>query len=162
MGSVANMEGDGQSRKSFRGQGCQTDRYTLKPSIFPSVKVKYWKIAVGQEVKVPSPDINDQLRRMLHAVEDILDRAYLVHTLWCVIVFPWGIPQLQSDRRGCPVTTDLIMREPRQTTCCTSYIVPKCKHTHFIIRKIKQSLNLRSIVVCTTINGSQQKKFGSV
>ena len=39
-----------------------------------------------------------------------------VYHLWFVCVFPWGIPQLQSD---CPVTTDLIMRvNVRTTTTC--------------------------------------------
>ena len=40
-------------------QGCQTDRYTLKPSSLASVNVKHRKIAVGQEVEVRSRDIFD-------------------------------------------------------------------------------------------------------
>ena len=43
--------------KTSRGQGCKTDRSTLEPSILASVKVNYWKIAVGQGVEVPSPGI---------------------------------------------------------------------------------------------------------
>ena len=43
--------------KTSSGRGCQTDRSTLKPSSLTSVKVNDWKIAVGQGVKVPSPDI---------------------------------------------------------------------------------------------------------
>ena len=38
-------------------QGCQTDRFILKPSSLASVKVNYWKIAVSQGVKGPSSDI---------------------------------------------------------------------------------------------------------
>ena len=44
-------------RDATVSQGRQTDRSTLKPSSLPSVKVNYWKIAVGHGVKVPSPDI---------------------------------------------------------------------------------------------------------
>ena len=38
-------------------QGCQIDRSTLKNSNLASVNASYWKIAVGQGVKGPSPDI---------------------------------------------------------------------------------------------------------
>ena len=38
-------------------QGCKTKRFRLKPSSLASVKVNYWKIAVGQGVKEPYPDI---------------------------------------------------------------------------------------------------------
>ena len=41
-----------QGEKSS-GQGYQTDRPTLKPSSLASVKDFFWKIAVGQGVKVP-------------------------------------------------------------------------------------------------------------
>ena len=34
--------------KTWSGQGCQTKRSTLKPSSLASVKVPYWRIAVGQ------------------------------------------------------------------------------------------------------------------
>ena len=34
---------------------CQTDRSTLKPNSLASVKVNYWKLAVRQGVKLPSP-----------------------------------------------------------------------------------------------------------
>ena len=51
------MSGHGQSRKTYSGQGCQTDRLTLKPSMLASVKVNYWEIPVRQGVKVPSPDV---------------------------------------------------------------------------------------------------------
>ena len=39
------------------GQGCKTNRSTLKPSGLASAKGKCWKIAVGQGLKVPSPDL---------------------------------------------------------------------------------------------------------
>ena len=47
----------GQARKMFSRQGCQANRSTLKPSSLASVEINYRKIAVGQGVKVPSPDI---------------------------------------------------------------------------------------------------------
>ena len=43
--------------KTPSGHGCQADRSTLKPSSLPSVKVDYWKIAVGQGLNVPPPSI---------------------------------------------------------------------------------------------------------
>ena len=51
-----NVSGDGQSRHESDGQECKTDRSTLKHSSLASVKVKGWEIAVGQALKVPSPD----------------------------------------------------------------------------------------------------------
>ena len=51
---TANVPGDGRPVKGkcpAVGQGRQTDRSTLKPSILASVKVNYWKFAVGQAVK---------------------------------------------------------------------------------------------------------------
>ena len=55
------MSRDGQvkgndGRQAVKGV-CQTDRSTLKPSSSASVKLNEWKIAVGQRIKVPSPDI---------------------------------------------------------------------------------------------------------
>ena len=52
------MPGEGQSRENVHsGQGCHTDRSILKPSSLASVKVNYWKLAVGQRGQVPSPGI---------------------------------------------------------------------------------------------------------
>ena len=45
-----------QGKPSSR-QGCRTDPSTLKPSSLASVKVIFCKTAVGQGVKVLSPDI---------------------------------------------------------------------------------------------------------
>ena len=40
------------------GQGCKKEIVsTLNPSSLVPVKINYWKIAVGQGVKVPSPDV---------------------------------------------------------------------------------------------------------
>ena len=58
------MLGDGQSRNSVQRsvkEGCNTDRSTLKPTwgvvFWVQKKVKRWKAAVCQGVKVPSHDI---------------------------------------------------------------------------------------------------------
>ena len=47
------MSGDGHisQGKTSSGQGCQTDRPTLKPSSLASVKVNYWQKAVGQRAE---------------------------------------------------------------------------------------------------------------
>ena len=42
--------------KMSSGLGCKTDRCRLKSSILASVEVNYWEIAVGQGLKVPSPE----------------------------------------------------------------------------------------------------------
>ena len=56
----ANMSGGAvRQGKTCSGQGCQTDRSTLKPSGLASVKVNCWKMAVCQELRVPSRDIFD-------------------------------------------------------------------------------------------------------
>ena len=55
--SLAGKYVRGRSVKGKRpavSQGCQIDRFTLKPSSLASVKVKHWTIAVGQGVKVRS------------------------------------------------------------------------------------------------------------
>ena len=54
--SQLRLFGDGQGKTSV-GQRCHIGRYRLKRSSLASVKVNYWKIAVGQGIKVPSPDI---------------------------------------------------------------------------------------------------------
>ena len=62
------MSGDGQSRENVQRSGCEAKRSTLKPSILTSVKVTYGKIAVGQAVKVPSPDMFAVLEGALRCV----------------------------------------------------------------------------------------------
>ena len=58
-GPQTKMSGDGRPRgQSPVGQGCKTERSTLKPSNLASVKVNRWKVAVGQGVKGPSPGIS--------------------------------------------------------------------------------------------------------
>ena len=53
--SSPKISGDGQEKTSS-GQECKTNRYTRKPSNLASPKVTYWNFAVGQRVKVPSPE----------------------------------------------------------------------------------------------------------
>ena len=64
-------------RKTSNGQGCQTEPYRLKPSSLVSVKVNYWKIAIGQGVKVPSPGIFNRTQAVV-----FIDRwdSYEKHT----------------------------------------------------------------------------------
>ena len=57
--SQSEVPGDGQGKTSS-SQRCQTDGPTLRPSRLASIQCNDWKIAViaiGQGLKVPSPDI---------------------------------------------------------------------------------------------------------
>ena len=64
------MPGDGQSRKIIQPSRVSNRSFHTKPSSLPSVQVKYWKIAVGQGVKVPSQDVfASGTREMKHTAE---------------------------------------------------------------------------------------------
>ena len=55
--ALQRSQGTVSQEKTSSRQGYRTDRPALKLSSLASVKVNYWKMAVGQGVKVPSPDI---------------------------------------------------------------------------------------------------------
>ena len=54
---LSKVSGDGQSRENVRRSRYKTDRSTLNTGSLPSAKVNGWEIAVGQAVKVPSPEM---------------------------------------------------------------------------------------------------------
>ena len=60
---ISQEMGQSREKRPTVSQGFKTDRFTLKPSSLASVKVNYRKNAVGQVVKVPSPDTFDAGQR---------------------------------------------------------------------------------------------------
>ena len=81
--------------KTSSGRGCQTKRSILKPSSLPSVTVNYWRVAVGEGVKVPCP-YSLALRRLIVSYSEYFfsKRKKIKNTsavnstfLWSILIF---------------------------------------------------------------------------